>query len=371
MNPDLPQRPTVGDRLEQAIERKVELPVQAAAEAATEASAEVAGKQRRSLVWNVVWLAITAGSLYLVFPSLVETFGSWRQMENFSLWAVAAMFVLQVGVCATQWDLQRVALGDAHGEIAWRPVIAAQLSSNALANIAPGGGPLGAALQYRILAAAGYSGGWVVSAVTAVNLLLLSIVFALPLLAIPALFQGPVDRGLLDAAIIAVFAFVVMAALAAVFLKTDGPLEWTGRTVASVRNRLRPNRPPITDLPQRLVAERDQIASVLGQHWRRALVMAVGKWILDYLTLHVALSAIGSHPRPGLVLMAFCVAKALGNIPLTPGGLGFVEAGMTAMLALAGVNPADALLATFAYRLFSFWLPIPFGLLGMAIAPKQ
>ena len=68
--------------------------------------------------------------------------------------------------------------------------------------------------------------------------------------------------------------------------------------------------------------------------------------------------------------MAFCGAKALGNIPATPGGLGFVEAGMTALLVLAGVNPGDAVVATFAYRLFSYWLPLPFGLLGMALAPK-
>ena len=43
---------------------------------------------------------------------------------------------------------------------------------------------------------------------------------------------------------------------------------------------------------------------------------------------------------------------------------------MTAMLVLAGVDPGDAVLATFAYRLFSYWLPLPFGLLGMALAPR-
>ncbi len=48
-------------------------------------------------------------------------------------------------------------------------------------------------------------------------------------------------------------------------------------------------------------------------------------------------------------------------IPLTPGGLGFVEAGLTGMLALAGVGGAAAAVATLAYRLISFWLPIPAG----------
>jgi uncharacterized protein (TIRG00374 family) len=48
-------------------------------------------------------------------------------------------------------------------------------------------------------------------------------------------------------------------------------------------------------------------------------------------------------------------------IPLTPGGLGFVEAGLTATLTLAGVNAADAVLATLAYRLVSYWLPLMVG----------
>ena len=65
-------------------------------------------------------------------------------------------------------------------------MISAQLASNALSNIAPGGGPVGAALQYRIFVAAGLDGPTVVSALTAVNLLVFAVVLGLPVLAIPA-----------------------------------------------------------------------------------------------------------------------------------------------------------------------------------------
>lgn len=47
-----------------------------------------------------------------------------------------------------------------------------------------------------------------------------------------------------------------------------------------------------------------------------------------------------------------------------------MEAGLTALLVLAGVEPGDAVIVTFAYRLFSYWLPLPFGILGYAIAPR-
>jgi uncharacterized protein (TIRG00374 family) len=302
-----------------------------------------------------------------VFPSVVEVFGSWRQITEFSLLALAGMAALQAASLACLWALQHVALRAQR----WRPVIASQLAGNALSKIAPGGGALGAALQYRMLVQAGLPSGSTVAALTAVNLLVFAVVLALPVLAIPALLRGAVDRSLLETAIVGLAVFAVAAAGGAVLLSTDAPLAWIGRTVQRIRNRLRRRRAsPLHGLPERLLRERDRILDTLGPRWKRALAATVGRWMFDYGTLLAALAAIGSHPRPSLVLLAFCGAQVLAQIPITPGGLGFVEAGMTAMLALAGVSAGDAVLATFAYRLFSYWLPLPFGLLGLALAPR-
>ena len=138
-----------------------------------------------------------------------------------------------------------------------------------------------------------------------------------------------------------------------------------------VRNRLRRGSPPLTQLPQRLLRERDRILATLGPRWKRALAASVGRWAFDYATLLAALAAVGSTPRWSLVLLAFCAAQLLAQIPVTPGGLGFVEAGLTATLALAGVGAGDAVLATFAYRLFTYWLPLPLGLLGAALHRRR
>jgi uncharacterized protein (TIRG00374 family) len=62
-----------------------------------------------------------------------------------------------------------------------------------------------------------------------------------------------------------------------------------------------------------------------------------------------------------LVLLAFVAASLLGMIPFSPGGLGFVEAGLAATLALSGITTGQAVLATLVFRLVSFWLPIPIG----------
>ena len=88
----------------------------------------------------------------------------------------------------------------------------------------------------------------------------------------------------------------------------------------------------------------------------------MARWLLDFLCLLAALLAVGSHPPLALTLLAYVAAQLLSQIPITPGGLGVVEAGLTGTLALAGVGVADAAVATLAYRLASYWLPLPLGL---------
>ena len=100
---------------------------------------------------------------------------------------------------------------------------------------------------------------------------------------------------------------------------------------------------------------------MLGKRWWQALLFAPGAGCSTTSTLLAALTAVGADPRPSTVLLAFCAAQFLGTLPLTPGGLGFVEAGLTGTLALAGVPAGAAVVATLAYRLVSFWLPIPAG----------
>src|SRR5260370_18281066 len=68
--------------------------------------------------------------------------------------------------------------------------------------------------------------------------------------------------------------------------------------------------------------------------------------------------AAGAHPRPSLVLRAYAAANVVALVPITPGGLGVVEASLGSLLILAGVHASEAFLATLAYRLASYWLPL-------------
>jgi uncharacterized protein (TIRG00374 family) len=352
------ERERLGDRVERAIELR------------TDAEAEIAigeAEPKSSLRRTAFWLAVTGISLYLVAPSLLDVLGSWRSLSEVSPLWLPLMLLLTVASLASLWWLQRIVLRQAR----LRDVIDSQLAGNALAKVAPGGGAMGAALQYKMLVEVGVERGPAVTALTAVNLLTFVVVLALPVLAIPALFTGGVDGSLVEATIISLIVFVVLLGVGALLLVVDGPLRSIGRLIQRIRNRLRRHSEPLTGLPDRLMRERDRLLAAIGPKWKEALLAIVGRWAFDYAILLASLAAVGSHPRPALILLAFCTAQVLAQIPVTPGGLGFVEAGMAATLALAGVPAGDAVLATFIYRLFTYWLPMPAGLVGYALHRRR
>jgi uncharacterized protein (TIRG00374 family) len=349
-------RPSLGDLVERAIAERAESDVEPLP---SEAEPERSPRNLRSTAF---WLILTGISLYLVAPSLIEVLSSWDELRNVEPLWFPAMVLLQALGLACLWYVQRIALHT----VDWAPVVYSQLAGNALSKIAPAGGALGGALQYRMLVEEGAPRGRVAAAITAVNLLTFAVVLILPVLAIPAFLTGSVDRDLVTATLIGIGVLSLLVAAAVALLGFDEPLLWVGRTTQSIRNALRRHSEPIRHLPDRLIGERDRLLEILGPRWGRAVAGTVARWAFDYATLIAALAAVGSHPSPLLVLLAFCAAQVLAQIPLTPGGLGFVEAGLTATLALAGVPTGAAVVATLAYRLVSYWLPLPVGLAAYA-----
>ena len=357
---DTSARQGLGDRLEGALEQRADVEGEIA-------RGEAQPPSRHRLARTVVWLLITGVSLYLVFPAVVDTLGSWRDLATLTPAWVLAMLVLQAASVLCLWILQHIAMAGSKRYA----VATSQLAGNGIAKVAPGGGAVGAALQYRMLVESGLPRPRAVSGLTASNLLTLAVMLALPVLALPSFVRGAVDRSLIEATLGGLAVFVVLFAVCAAMLASDSPLRWVGRVVQRVRNRLRRRSPPLTGLPTRLLRERDRIAGTLGSRWRPALAAAIGRWAFDYASLLAALAAVGSRPRPALVLLAFCSAQLLAQIPVTPGGLGFVEAGLTATLVLAGVSASDAVLATLAYRLVTYWLPLPLGLVGVILHRRR
>jgi uncharacterized protein (TIRG00374 family) len=323
----------------------------------------------KAIVRRLIFLAVAGIGLYIVWPSLMSVFSSWPRLRDLNPWWFVAMFLLEVASFGCAWALLRVSL---HSHV-WFRIASSQLAGNAVSRVLPGGAATGGALQFQMLVGAGgMDATRVATGLTVASIISTATLFALPLLTVPVMIWGaPVPRELRSAALLGIGLSVLMIGTGALLLTTERPLRWIGRVIERVANAVRRKRPPVEGLPDRLLRERDLVRDHLGSRWWVAVLAAVGNWLFDLAALLAALVALGTRPRPSLVLLAYVVAAVLGMIPITPGGLGFVEAGLTATLVLAGVSAGDAAIATLAYRLVSYWLPLPAGLLAYGLYRRR
>jgi uncharacterized protein (TIRG00374 family) len=301
---------------------------------------------------------VTAVSLYVLLPSLLVVFSSWRSLAHLTwYWALAALASELISFLSL-WELDRIALHEPR----WFVVASSQLSGSALGRIVPGGAATANLFMIGMLRRAGVQVGEAAASLAASTSLQYGTALALPLLALPAILGGlPIDRSLAVSAYLGLAVLVLLVGVGVLALAFDQPLEYAGRAAQWVLNRTLRRRRPLSNLPQRLLAERDFVRDTIGPRWKSALLSASGTTAFDYLALLCSLRAVGAEPQPSLLLLAYAGAKLLALVPFTPGGLGFVEAGLVGTLTLAGVGSQEALLATLTYRLVSYWLPIPAG----------
>ena len=311
---------------------------------------------RETIVTRAAALAAAGLAIYLVLPSLNRVLASWPRLLTLERIWLAVALAAELASFTCTFALQRLALQTRE----WFSVVTAGLAGNAVSGILPGGAAAGAGLQFEMLSNAGFDTDTAAGALTAFSLLEVGALLALPVVVVPAVLAGTaVSPGLVHTALLGLGMFCLLAIVGTVLLKTDRPLATVGRAAQALRNRItRGRRPPLTGLDTRLLSERDTIRSVIGHNWWQALLLTVGRLGFDFGCLLAALRATGTHPRHALVLLAYAAANIIELVPVTPGGLGLVEASLGGLLVLAGVHGGDALLATLAYRLASYWLPL-------------
>ena len=310
------------------------------------------------MVGRIVALVLCALVLYGVAPAVLGVLDAWPRVVNIEPYWFVGMIAAQVGSWGAMWLLQRLAVGAR----SWWPVVTSNLASGALGRVVPGGAAAAGALQYRMLVQAGVPGSLAGLGIGVASIVLVATLAALPVLALPAILLGvAVPARLWQAMMVGLGIFVALLAVGATLMASDRAVEWVGRTIIRVGTRLRPKKPPPEDFPERLRDQRDLVRRAFGARWWEAVAGAAGRWLFDWLALVTALAAVGQHPRPTLILLAFCAAQLLAQIPITPGGLGVVEAGLTGFLVVIGVPASAAAVATLAYRLVSYWLALPAG----------
>ncbi len=106
-----------------------------------------------------------------------------------------------------------------------------------------------------------------------------------------------------------------------------------------------------------------QVLSVL-QHPRKLTQLLLGALLLDLSfvgALVCATRAFGATQPVAAIAVVYFAGAIIGSAVPTPGGLGGIEAAMSAGLIAIGVDGGTAVSSVLLYRLATYWLPIPLG----------
>ena len=307
---------------------------------------------------------------YIVVPKLAAQKGHLDLLTHINLVFIAAGLALEAGSLLAYALLTRAILEQFGKPPKLLRLIQIDMSTLALSRVLPGGSAAGTGLGYRLLTASGVGKtdtGMTLalqsigSAVILNTLLWVGLVLSIPYRAlthsagstsaIPKLFY--VAAALIGVVLFGFFGFVVISLTRG----QKGALRFV-RAVARRVSFL--DEEAIIRLVERVSDE----LRLMGTK-RRLLVRAIfwgsANWLLDAGALWVMLAAFHYRLAPDALLISYSLANIAAVLPLTPGGIGVVEAVLITALTAFGATKQVAALGVIAYRLVGFWLPIPLG----------
>lgn len=229
-----------------------------------------------------------------------------------------------------------------------------------LSNIVPGGGAVAVATQYAVLARYGVDSARAAAAVSADAIFTYLFTLGAPAIAVVLLVaEGRSTAGFATAAGIGLVVVIVSVVVITVVLRSENGARRIGalgqRLIGPLMKRLRKEPPDVTAA---LVAFHENASQLVSRKWRSLSVANIGAQMAPMLVLGVALAALGTWPGHELTLVemfaAYSIALLLTAFPITPGGLGTVDAALVALLTAFGVSGSDAVAADLIWRLFWF-----------------
>ncbi|MBS1847647.1 MAG: flippase-like domain-containing protein [Actinobacteria bacterium] len=332
---------------------------------ATETSENPKGSLAKRSVRRGVLLLITLLIFnYLVLPQLAGARKALDTLSHVTWWMLIVALALALAALWSYAPLTMAALpGDRHERpVTYFTMFRIQLATKTVTNLVPGGSAAGSTLGYRLMVASGLSGTETAFALATVGLgsaVVLNVILWVSLLvSIP---RSGLQPAYTTAAFVGAGAITAFAALILLLMKGQGPLDRIVRAIADKVPRMEPDSASRT---LNLVVEHLRELAARPDIIRRGVFWATANWMFDAASLWVFLAAYGQEVQVDSLLVAFGLANVLAVIPITPGGLGVVEAVLTSTLVGFGVPSGPATLGVVTFRLAQFWLPIPLGALA-------
>jgi uncharacterized protein (TIRG00374 family) len=296
-----------------------------------------------------------------------------KKFDPAQMWtAISAMTGLELAILGllAVWNLCTYAfvwMSVTPGLGFWRAMVMTQ-ATTAVANTVPGGSAIGIGMTYGMLGSWGYSRSRTTTAVLVSGVWNSFIKLGMPVLALALVaLQGGATGGRVVAALAGIAGLVAAVVVFALMLRSEEQARRFGLLAGRVASRLLGlvRRPPVTGWELATVKFRTRTVGLVQRRWVAITVTSLVSHLSLFLVLLVALRDVGvSDAEVGWaeVLAVFAFARLATAIPLTPGGIGFVEGVLFTGLVGAGGDPAEVAAAVVVYRALTWALPILVGI---------
>ncbi len=254
--------------------------------------------------------------------------------------------------------LTSAALGEGARPVSEMRMFRIQMSTKALSGIVPGGNAAGSALGYRLMTLSGIKGpdaGFALATAGIGSAVVLNLILWLGLMiSIPRRGVNPLYA---SAALAGVIIMIIAVILVLGVIHGRGRAE---RVIRWIAGTLHFSGDKATDVLRQVGTRMEELFDD-KQLLKRTVIWAATHWLTGAASLWVFLRAFGTTLDFDALIVVFGLANVMAVIPLTPGGLGVVDATYVATLVGFGVVRHPAVLAVASFRIAQLWLPILVG----------
>lgn len=328
------------------------------------------GRRPKSRGRQVLQIALSLGLgvavLVFVLPQVADLSAVWDEIK--------AMTALELGVLALAavWNLVTywiVVVLSTPG-LTYPQAAVLTETTTAVANTVPAGGAVAVGLNYAMLQSWGFSKSRITLSVLVSGIWNNFTKLAMPIMALAALaVQGNASGGRLVAGVAGIAALVIAVGVFALILRSDEFAARAGVVSAQWMSSLRRlvRRGPVSGWDEAVVKFRNRVIGLVRRRWLALTAATLLGHFSLYAVLLIALRQIGVAENEvswAEVLAVFAFARLLTAIPLTPGGIGVIELALIGGLNAAGGDEAQVVGAVLLFRLLTYVLPIPLGLIA-------
>lgn len=322
---------------------------------------------------TIIGAVIGVVSLLVIFLGVIPQIGSYADAAvaiKAMTWQAIALILVTVVVYNVVYGFPFMA---ATPGLSYRHSFQLNQGAFAISNGIPAGGAFGLGVQYAMLSTFKVTPTAATAAIGATGVWSIFVTLGLPVLGLVAIAaSGTISAG--PYVIVGVIGLVALLAMVTVFglvMRSEKLAERLGRLgnrMAKPFLRFFKNRSEL-DLVPIVVKFRLDIVGLVRQRWRSITLTQLSVSLTQFLILYASLRGVEGQDATTSILVAFgawAVAQIGIMIPITPGGLGTVDAFLIALLTAMGVSSGDATAADLVWRAASFVPQIVIGIVALA-----